>query len=149
MVELNRTKQAYNHILALNRRFAFNAAVAFLKAGGIVFREDPAFFIEGAMVLIEAPATFSEETILFDEGIAPFKLEPRILNEAVMDLTGATTVLGEGNEDTIALTDEAIDASHFLCLDISGWIASVSSFCSRRESYSLRASSGLQPINLA
>ena len=121
MAELNRTKQACNHVFALSMRSVFNAGMAFLKAGGIVFREKPAFCIKGAMVLIEVAAAFSEETILSDEGIADFRLEPRIANEVVIALTGAMI----GNEGTIDLRDEAIDASHPLSLDISGWIASV------------------------
>ena len=125
MVELNRTKQAYNQVLALNMRVVFNAAVAFLTAGAIVFREKPAFCIEGALVLIEAPAAFSEETILFDEGIAAFRLEAPIFNEVAIVLKGGMIVLGEGNEDTIDLRDEAIDASHPLPSDTSGWIDSV------------------------
>ena len=149
MAEHNRTEPAYNQALALNMRFVFNAAVAFLKAGAIAFREKLAFCIEGAMVLIEAPAAFSEKTILLAGGIAVFRLEPRLFNEVVIALKGATILSGEGNEDTIDLRDEAIDASHFLSLAVSGWSASVRSFCSRRESYNLRASSGLHPINLA
>ena len=125
MAELNRTKQVCNHVFALNMRSVFNPAVAFLKAGGILFREKLAFCIEGAMVLIEAPAAFSEETILSDEGIAALRLEPRVLNEAAIVLTGAMMVSGDGNEERIDLSDEAIEASHFLSLDISGWIASV------------------------